>query len=221
MSRLSRKQMKRNEMAETVGSVVDYTRQHTRSLLWGVIAVVLVAVLVGVFFIWRAQRGAGAAAALVQAMAVENDEAAARDRFQEVVDRFPSSSAADVARLYLAGYAAAADDDAKARELWQAAASGGGDTALGHQARLNLWELDRATGRHDELADEIRGLLDEEETPLAKDQLLYELALTLEAGGNVVDARDTYQRLVDEHPQSVLRSLAQQRATRLGGDATG
>ena len=38
MSRISRKQMKRNEMAEAVGSAVDYTRSHSRNLLYAVIA---------------------------------------------------------------------------------------------------------------------------------------------------------------------------------------
>ena len=66
MSRLSRKQMKRNEMVETVGSVVDYTRSHTRTLLWAVVAAVAIAVLVAGLLVWRAQRGAGAAAALAE-----------------------------------------------------------------------------------------------------------------------------------------------------------
>jgi TolA-binding protein len=218
MSRLSRRQMKRNEMAETVGSVVEYTRDHTRTLLWGAIAVIAVLVLVGAFFIWRGQRGAGATAALAEAMAVEGDEVTAQERFQQVVDRYPRSDAADVARVYLAGYAAAAADDAKARELWRAAVSALGDTALGRQAQLNHWELDRSLGRHHELAEEIRALLDAEETALAKDQLLYQLALTLETAGDDAGARDSYLQLVDEHPQSILRGVAQQRADRLVGE---
>ncbi len=221
MSRISRKQMKRNEMAETVGSVVDYTRHHTRTLLWAVVAVVAVLVLVSAFFIWRGQRSAGATAALAAAMALEEGDPTARERFQEVVDRFPRSGAADAARLYLAGFAAAEADDATARELWQAAAREGGDTAVGQQARLNLWELDRSRGRHDELLAEIRSLLDRQGSPLPADQLLYQLALTLEAAGDDLEARDTYLRLVDEYPQSILRGVAQQRADRLGGGVTG
>ena len=216
MSRLSRKQMKRNEMVETVGSVVEYTRDHSRTLLWAALAVAVVLVLVAVFFVWRGQRGAGAATALAEAMAVEGDDATAQKQFEEVVERFPRSGAAGVARLYLAGYAAAAADDTKAHELWEAAAREGGDTALGQQARLNLWELDRSLGRHDELAEEIRSLLAEETTTLSKDQLLHQLALTLEAGGDDIEARDTYLRLVDEYPQSILSGAAQQRADRLG-----
>ncbi len=217
MSRLSRKQMKRNEMAETVGSVVEYTRDHTRTLLWGVVAVAVVAALIGGFFFWRAQRGAGAATALAAAMAVEEGDPTARDRFQEVVDRYPGSGAADVARLYLAGYAAADADDAKARELWQAAVEEGADNVLGQQARLNLWELDRSQGRHQEVLAEIRSLLDEERPVFPADQLLYQLGLTLEAAGEDLEARDTYLRVVDEYPESVLRGLAQQHADRIGG----
>ncbi len=219
MSRISRKQMKRNEVAETVGSVVDYTRSHTRTLLWAGIALIAVLALVGAFFVWRAQRGAGATAALAEAMAVETGDPTASERFQEVIDRFPGSGAADVARLYLGRFAAAEGDDAAASELWRAAAEKGGDTAMGQQARLNLWELERSLGRHEEALAEIRSLLDDEAAPLSADQLLYQLALTLEAAGQDLEARDTYLRLVDEHPQSVLRGIAQQRADRLGGAA--
>lgn len=221
MSRISRKQMKRNEMAETVGSVVDYTRSHTQTLLWVVLGVVAVGVLVAAFFIWRGQVASGAATALAEAMAVEEDDPTARELFQKVVDRYPGSGAADAARLYLAVYATADGDDAKARELWLETTRRAADTALGQQARLNLWELDRSAGRHEEVLAEIRGLLEQEAPPMPADQLLYQLAVTLEVAGDDLAARDTYLRLVDEHPQSVLRGLAQQRADRLGAGATG
>ena len=219
MSRISRKQMKRNEMAETVGSVVEYTRDHTRTLLWAVVAVVAVLVLISVFFVWRGQRSAGATSALAAAMRVEDDEATARARFQKVVDRYPGTGAAAAARLYLAGYAAAESDGETARQLWREAAEAGSDTAIGQQARLNLWELDRSEGRHEELEREIRAMLDQEEAGLPKDQLLYQLGLTQEAAGADVEARDTYLRLVDEYPLSILRGSAEQRADRLGAGA--
>ena len=221
MSRPSRKQMKRNEMAETVGSVVEYTRDHTRTLVWAVVALFAVLALLAGYFAWRSHRGAAATGALAAAMAVEDDDAAAREKFQEVVERFPGSAAANVARLYLGDAAAAASDAETARELWRSVARESGDTAVGQQALLNLWQLERSQGRHDELAAEIRSLLDEETATLGKDQLLYELALTLEASGSDVEARDTYLRLVDEYPQSVLIAAAQERADRLGGATTG
>ena len=162
MSRISRKQMKRNEMAETVGSVVEYTRDHTRTLLWAAVALVGGAGAVGGYFVWQGQRGAAATAALAAAMAVEDDDATAREKFQEVVDRFPGSGAANAARLYLGEpRRRPRDPDSGARAVADAS-PGSGDTALGQQALLNLWELERSLGRHDELADEIRSLLDED-----------------------------------------------------------
>ena len=221
MSRISRKQMKRNEMAETVGSVVDYTRSHTRTLAYAAVGLLVVGLLLAAFFAWRAQRGTAAANALAEAMALEEGDPTAREQFRGVVAAYPGSGAADVARLYLAGFAAAEGDGETARELWQATVDRSGDTALGQQARLNIWELDRAAGRNDEVLAEIRDLLDDEAPAVPADQLLYQLALTLEAAGQDLEARDTYLRLVDEHPQSALRGLAQQRADRLGGGALG
>lgn len=221
MSRLSRKQMKRNEMAETVGSVVEYTRDHTRTLVWAAVTLFAVLALLAGYFAWQAQRRTAATAALAEAMSVEEDDAAAREKFHEVVDRFPRSPAANVARLYLGDAAAASSDAETARQLWRSVARASGDTALGQQALLNLWQLERSLGRHDELAAEIRSLLDDESATLGRDQLLYELALTLEASGSEVEARDTYLRLVDEYPQSVLLAAAQERADRLGDGASG
>lgn len=221
MSRITRKEMKRNEMVETVGTVVEYTRDHTRTLLWGAIAVVALLLAVGAFFVWRGQRGAGAANALAAAMEAQadGDEATARERFREIVDEFPRSGAADAARLYLARFAVAEADNETARELWKAAVRQSGDTVLGQQARLNLWELDRSSGRHAELAEEIRGLLGKEDAGLSQDQLLYQLALTLEEAGDDVEARDTYLRIVDEYPQSSLLPAARQRADQLESGA--
>lgn len=221
MSRISRKQMKRNEMVETVGTVVDYTRSHTRTLLWAAAALVAVLLVVSGFFVWRAQRAAGAAAALAEAMALEEGDPTARSRFEEVLDRYPGTGAAVAAQLYLGRLAVAEGDADAAREAWRGAAGAGGDTALGQQARLNLWELERSEGRHEEVLAEIRSLLDDTSPPLPVDQLLYELAVTLEAAGQDIEARDTFLRLVDEHPQSLLRGTAQQRADRLGEGAAG
>ncbi len=88
-------------------------------------------------------------------------------------------------------------------------------SAFALQARLNLWELDRAQGRHDELVAEIRSLLETDQSELPADQLLYQLAVTLEAKGSPAEAREVYEQLADDHPLSALRDIARQRADSL------
>lgn len=221
MSRISRQQMKRNEVAETVGSVVEYSRSHTRTLLYGAIAALAVVLVAAGLMISNRQRAERAASALATAMAVENDPAAAREGFLGVIERYPQSDAADVARLYLGDLAADEGDFGRAQELWREVASAQAGTALGLQAQHNLWEIARAEGRHDELIADLRSQLEAAGGPARPDQLLYQLGLTLEARGSVEEAGETYRRLLDEHPDSVLGGFAEERATRLGADAAG
>ncbi len=223
MSRLTRKEMKRDEVIETMGSVVEYTRRHVRGLVWGAVAViVLIAIAAGVF-VWRGAQGSKADQLLADAMAAGSEaEAPDAEQLSEVVERFPGSRAAAAARLMLARRAAADGDAETARQMWQRVARDRVGTALGLQAQVNLYELDRQQGRHAELIAELRAALDRDRPELPRDQLLYQLALTLEGSGATDEARETYQRLLDEHPESSLRATAQSRVDRLpGGTALG
>ena len=63
--------------------------------------------------------------------------------------------------------------------------------------------VDRAQGRGQELVTRIRAMLEETESDLPQDVLLYQLALTERELGLEEEARSTLQRLLDEHPQSI------------------
>jgi tetratricopeptide (TPR) repeat protein len=240
--RLSRKDIKHDvqhdEFANAVGRSVEYAETHSRGLLMGLGALLALAALVAGFFLYLASRRDDASAALGKAIEVYQapiaatgakpddpakptfpDEAARRARakqlFTEVREGYGLSDAADVAGLYLGRIAAAEGDTATARRLWTEFVDDHGDHFLASQARLNLFQLDRQEGKGEEVVGRLRALLDESEPALPKDVALYELAQTYEQMKRKTEAQASYQKLVDEYPQSSYTQLAQQRLAAL------
>src|ERR1700693_3980220 len=54
--KITRKQLKRNELAETMGRTVDYVSHHRRGVTEGIVAAAVLAALVAGFFLLRAYR---------------------------------------------------------------------------------------------------------------------------------------------------------------------
>jgi TolA-binding protein len=236
--RLTRKDIKRDEFASAVGRGVEYAESHSRQLLL-TIGGVLLAVLVGLsaYFLinHRAEQANQALAAAVKMFGAPIDpagakpddpkepsfasEAARGQRARRVLLRVRSdyrfSDAADVAGLYLAELDASTGKLAEARQLWNDFVKKHGDHVLAAQARLNLLELDRGQGKGQQVAKQLREMLDQADAPLPKDVILFQLATTLEQLNRDQEAAQSYQRLVDEYPQSPYRQAAQQKAAAL------
>ncbi len=244
MSHLTRKEMKKNELATAVNRTVDYAEHHTRGLLVGLGALALAALAGLGVWAWLQQRGRGANEALAEAMEIyeapidpvapkPNDPAApsfaseaerrarAKGRFEEVRDDHPWSDAGDIAGLFLADIAVAEGNARRARELWQDFLDEHEGHVLAGETRLNLFSLDRSQGKAQAVAAQLERLLEDAEPPLPQDVLLYELAITKEQLGRTDEATQAYQRIVDEYPRSSYRQLAQQKVTAASPAAAG
>ena len=138
-------------------------------------------------------------------------QAEARVALEAVQESYGSTASGRLASVYLGQIAAAEGDTATARELWtEYLETNGGDHALAVSLQLNLYSLDRAEGRGEQLAAELRGAVATETSALPKDALLFELAATLEQLGDEEGARETFQRIVDEYPDSGYAIRARQ-----------
>ena len=224
-ARLRRKEIKRNEFLAAVETAAIFVEANWRRLVGAVLAIVVVAVLIGLFVSSRKRSELAAGSLLGRALTASQapvdvegadpgdeaspsfPDAASRDAraaelFAEVEREYPSSKAAGVARLAEASRAAANGDLERARELWTdyLARHRGGPLAVGVQ--LNLLRLSRLEGRGDEAVEELRALLDQPSSGLPADALLFELGTTLDELGREVEAETTWQRLLDEHPAS-------------------
>jgi tetratricopeptide (TPR) repeat protein len=231
-----------DEFTDVVGRSVEYAETHSRALLIGLGAVLALAVVVAGFFLYLGSRRDDASAALAEAVEVFEapilaadtaatpppadsskptfpNEAArnarAKQMFTEVRESYGLSDAADVAGLYLGRIAASEGDMATARRLWAEFVDDHPDHFLASQTRLNLFQLDRQEGKGEEVVGRLRALLDESEPALPKDVALYELGQTYEHMKRGTDAQTSYQKLLDEYPQSGYAQLAEQRLTAL------
>ena len=227
--RLTRKEIKRQDTFQTtMAQSLDWVRAHRRELIAGVAVLALTIAALAGWALWLRATEDDAQALLGEAMAAyrapvraEEDEGAAagpaeelsfptvearRERsaelFGRVVGEYGASDAADVARVYLAEIAAVQGETERARELWEDFLDDHPEHMLGAEVRLNLYALDRAEGRGEEVAAELAAMLEADDRPLPEDVILHELASTLESLGRAEEATGHYQRLVNEHPQS-------------------
>ncbi len=267
MSRLTREEIRRDEVREAVFSASAWFAEHVRQILIGIAAVIAVVLGVVLFLNYQDRREADASFQLSEALKVyraeidepetdaiddlfgtppdsapgeERDESgeaepeepvaqedgdddvlsfaseaerrvAARAALEAVRESYGSTASGRLASVYLGQIAADEGDTATARELWTGyLETSGGDHALGVSLQLNLYSLDRAEGRGEEVAAELRGAVATETSNLPKDVLLFELASTLEQLGDEEGARETFRRIVDEYPDSGYAIRARQ-----------
>jgi predicted negative regulator of RcsB-dependent stress response len=236
--RLTRKEIKRDDFTSAVGRGVEYAESHVMTIVYAVAGVLaLVAIGTGIFY-WRSHQSQAAGQALAKAVKIyqapvvttgakptdkespsfateEAHRAAARKALQKVRDDYGSTDAADVANLYLAQIDSEEGKLAQARKIWQDFADAHPKHMLGAEARLNLIHLDREQGKGEEVVKEVRAMLEKGDTPVPQDVLLHELGTTLEQLKRPQEAAQSYQRILDEFPQSPYRQEAQQKVAAL------
>lgn len=232
--RLTRKEIKHDEFVERMTSWLHYAQDHARSLIWGAVGLLGLALAVVLVFAYLERRDRQAQIALAKALAVHGAEivpdgadperdwsptfadaasrtARARELFAQVRERYGRSKAAAIATVYLGQMAADAGDGARARELWREFLEARPRDALAAEVRLNLMALDRAEGRGSELVEELRGLIGSGGGELPPDLLWYQLGVTLEELGRQVEADEAFRTLVEQFPQSPFAAAARSR----------
>lgn len=232
--RLTRKQIKEDirhgDLQTAVSSTYEQIHSHQRLIVGAVVAV---AVLVAAFVLVRvvmANRTEAATKELAKAVEIydapvgdaadgdlpatalrfaSDDERRARAR--EALQAIAGGTPGRVAGLYLAELALREGDTATARQHWQDYLAKHDDDLLAVSVRLNLIRLDRQEGRGEEVAARLEDDLAAGRHDLPEDVLLFELALTLDELGRGDDARDYYQRLLDDHPRSPYAAEARRK----------
>jgi tetratricopeptide (TPR) repeat protein len=236
--RLTRKDIKHDELKAVVGRSVEYAESHVRTIVYAVGGVLLLGALaVGIYFYLghrrqQANQALAEATKVYQAPVVTTGakpddptapsfatEAARRARakqlFEKVRHGYRLADAADVAGLYLAQIAADEGRLGEARKLWSDFVAEHGGSLLASEARVNLIDLDRRQGKGEQVVKELRAMLEKGDSPLPQDVILNELGKTLEQLNRPQEAVQSYQRILDEYPQSPFRQEAQQKVTAL------
>jgi tetratricopeptide (TPR) repeat protein len=242
--RLSRKEIKHDVRDDAFRHSVevgyDYVRDHRRNL---VVAIAAAVVLIGGLAAWRTwsvRREAAASDLLGRAIAAYDAPIAATDakpddlvepsfpteaariaRAKELFTKldvdFPRTGAAAVAQVYEGRIHLQEGDAAGARKSWEAFLDRHPDHLLASAVRLSLLELDRREGKAEQIVQRLRADLDRDDKPLPEDVMLYQLGITLEQLKRGQEAKEVFQRVVDEYPDSPFASKAMQKNRDLAG----
>jgi len=231
MSRLKRKDIKRDELLESVGRTFSFVHEHNRGLLGAVIAVVVAVVLVAAFFVYRGHRSEQANRLLAAALRIYSapidalnprpdddkapafaDEAsrsaAAKAAFEQLRSDFKATPIGAIAAAYAGDLAAASGDLDAAQTRWRDAMAESEGTLLAGRLQMSLINLSKGRGEYEAVIEELRGFLSSNKSGLPEDVVLFELAGALAQAGRPDEARATYDRLIEERGTSVYAAEA-------------
>ena len=227
MARIKRKELKRNDLAETFGRTVDYVAHHRRGATEAIGAAVAVVLLAGGFFLFRGWREHQAGKELSAALEILESPLASDAAAASAPRTFPNAEAreSEAAKHLREAAKKGSTDAGRAATVILAARTEKSATAaetltkVAREARFEVAavaEIDAARllaaeGKTTEAIDRLKRAIESPESSIPKDALLFALGETYEKAGSAADARATWQRIVNDYPNSPYRSEAQQK----------
>ncbi len=222
MKRAERHHLKENELQSIAREVRDRFEGRQRETLYGLAAAGVVAILAIGFFAWREHVQTKAATLLAEAITVKdarigppgtaeqglrfNNEReraqAALTKFKVAADAYPSTDAGLYARFQEAGTYMTLGNPAQAAAAYQQVIDKAGSAIYGQSARLGLAEAQSAQGQYDQAINAFKDLAQRKDGPLPIDGILMSLGRTYLGAGKRTDAQQTFNRLVEEFPDS-------------------
>jgi TolA-binding protein len=191
--------------------------------------IVAAAVIVGVaaigYFGWREHVQSKAHALLADAMATQDARVgpppapgtpagglyfptereraqAALTKFKIAADAYPSTDAGIYARYQQGATAMSLGDTKGAASAYQEVIDKDGTGFYGQMARLGLAEAQARSGQFDQAINAFKDLAQRKDGPLPIDGILMQLGRTYLEAGKRADAQQTFNRLVEEYPDS-------------------
>jgi hypothetical protein len=222
--KLTRKDLKRNDLAETVGRTVEYVASHRKGVTEIGAVAAGIALLVAGFFLVKFYREGRAGRELSAGLAAVQAPLATDPGASSAVQTFPNSAARDKAAddhfRRAASYggttpgraagvilAARAEKPAAAAETFARAARDG-RAEIAAAAEIDAARLAVSQGKTAEAIERLKRAIDSPSATMPKDALLFALAQIYEGNGSSSDARATYQRIVNDFPTSPYRADA-------------
>ena len=231
MKSIERHKLKENDLARTVSQARDVLDARKRSIALGLAALVVALVAIGGYFWWRQTRDSRANELLASALAVyeapvvplaapapgspaplpqpgtftteQEKLQAALPKFREAADKYPRSRLGLVARFHLAGILASLGQYAEAEQRFQEVVSSAGTSIYGRTARLGLADAQIAQGKFDSAIAIYTELSRDTSSQIPVDGVLMQLGRAYVLAGRKEEAARTFDRIVQEFPQSL------------------
>jgi tetratricopeptide (TPR) repeat protein len=222
--KITRKDLKRNELAETVTKTVDYVSHHRKGVTEAAVIAAGIVLLVAGLFVFRLYRASEAGDELSAALAILATPIAGQPSAAGAARTYPSASAREKeAEPHLRKAAARSSTPAGRAAVVILAArdskAGNAPETLARVAREARAEVAAAAeigaaralvsqGKAAEAAERLKHAIESSDVRAPKDALLFALGETYEKEGRPADAKATYQRLVNDYPNSAYRQDA-------------
>jgi tetratricopeptide (TPR) repeat protein len=237
MKRSERHRLKENQLALSVARAREQFEEHKREIIAVVAMIVVVAAAVGGYLWWRQRVDTQSRVMLLDAMAIgeapvvpppapgqpanaantpppppgsfpseQAKLAAALPKFMAVADAYPSSKAGIAARYHAAACLVALGRTKEAIEQYRQVIDRAGNAIYGDMGRLGLAEAEVQAHQYDAAINEYRDL--STKTNLPTDAILMQLGRAYAAAGRKAQAQQTFQRILDEFPQSQYAQVA-------------
>jgi TolA-binding protein len=241
MKASERHHLKTNEVAEQIARLTQKLGEHSRQVAAAAAAVAMLAVAAGAYWAYRTRTLHEAGAALAGAMAIldapvvpppppgstgpgapagsyPSEQAraeAALAAFRAAAERYAGTAPGVAARYHAAALLLQLGRPAEAEPLFKDVADRGGVPVYARMARLGLAEAQVAAGRYDEAIATYRDLAAQRDGDLPVDGLLMQLGRAYALAGKAAEAQQTYQRIVDEFPESLYAPEARRQVDAL------
>jgi tetratricopeptide (TPR) repeat protein len=223
--KLTREELKRDEVLETVGRGFRFVTSHKKGATEAIVVSAILVVLAGAFLAFRSYRETQAAGHLSRALDIlstplagDPGAAGAPKTYATAAER---NAAAEKELKDAAAFSATrAGSEARLIQIAKGTASGNSESFLDRYSRggrgilstiseINAARLLASQGKNSEAIARLKRALESSEPAMPKDVLLIELAHLYEKAGFPADAKSTYQRIISEYPDSLYRSDAQ------------
>jgi TolA-binding protein len=237
MKRTERRHLKQNEFETAVMQVVDLLGENRRVLSTAVLVVAAIGLIGASWWAWRQHTQDQAATLLADAMVVQEARVgppaeatggsgvtfpterertqAAIQKYKAAADAYPSTDAGLFARYQEASLQVELGDTADAIKAYQLVVDRSGDGLYGQMATLGLAQAYARGGQYEQAITTYKELAQRKDGQLPVDGILIELGRAERDAGKVAEAQQTFDRLVQEFPDSPFNADAKKESDAL------
>jgi tetratricopeptide (TPR) repeat protein len=230
MKRAERQRLKQNDLGELTRQVQEVFTARQRDLTWIVGVVLVVGAAALGYWTWHQREQQGAQKLLADAMVVaearigppaaatggtgltfptERERAqAALTKFKAAADAYPTSDAGLFARYQEASTQVVLGNPAEAAKAYQVVIDRAGNRLIGQTARLGLAAAHARGGQFDQAITTYKELAQRKDGGLPIDGILMELGRVYRDAGRPGEAQQTFNRLIEEFPDSPFNADA-------------
>jgi len=226
MKRTERRHLKQNEFQEVVGQALDMMGERRSELTRTALIVAVIALAGAVYYGWYSYRQDKAHGLLAEAMITqearvgppadataggpagttfptERDKTlAAIAKYKTVADAYPATDAGVYARYQEASLQVSLGNTADGVKAYQAVIDRDGDGLYGQMSKLGLADAYARANQYEQAITAYKELAQRKDGQLPVDGILIQLGRTYRDAGKAADAQQTFNRIVEEFPDS-------------------